>query len=375
MSWRITHPPEYHLNLSGGGSDVNVSRYFITFSSMDGGHAVASEDIQLLADDEVIIESQIYDSPNLAEWTWFISGNTSADTRIAIISQTSLQANNVNLLTVDGVDASYDGSSWSIESDQTNLRTVVAKVAGNGIVRNVGARWDGSGSPDCIIARIAIKRAGQIIHDWIFDVDNSTDVIADKAGSNITFSLINVLPEMRQKYEWSDAYNGWLKFGDTRPYYFFSFRQHALAGDVNIVAGQRVRFKCFNISSEFTLVSRAENSELVHIAGGNIYTSWTVSSATLDGEPLISGTPAPNDDLHHEIEVVLGANTAIYAIGGDVRNFAGLGGVVYDFAVDDGSVYSFALDDTDGIARNSGSGADGAYVGSPRFINFMGVAK
>lgn len=210
MSWIITYPPEYRLNLSEGGSSSNTSRYFITFSSMDGGRALASEDVQLLAGDEIIIESQIYDSPNVSGMTWLISGNTNADTYLSIVSQTSLQAANVNSINVNGVESVYDGSYWPVGANQTNLRTITAKVASGGVVRNVGASWGGAGSPDCIIARVAIKRAGQIIHDWDFNVDSSTDLITDKAGSNITFSLINVLPGMRVKYTWNDAKQAWV---------------------------------------------------------------------------------------------------------------------------------------------------------------------
>ena len=44
----------------------SVTRNFITFSSLDGGHAISREDIPVLAGDKIIIESQLYDSPHMS---------------------------------------------------------------------------------------------------------------------------------------------------------------------------------------------------------------------------------------------------------------------------------------------------------------------
>lgn len=199
-------------DIGGGASVAPITRNFITFSSMDGGYAIASEDIQLLADDEIIIESQLYDSPNIAGFTWLITGNRGTDTRIAMAGNNRFNLVNIDEIQVDDQATLYDadGSGYVYPTyNYPNMHTTRAVVYANGIFKRVACRWDGAESPDCIIARITIKRAGQTIHDWDFNVDSSTDVIEDSAGSRVTFTLVNVLPEMRVNYTFEEP-NKWV---------------------------------------------------------------------------------------------------------------------------------------------------------------------
>lgn len=181
-----------------------ITRHFITFSAMDGGHAVPSSPIALQAGDKVIAKTMLKAGTS-HRWIFNYAADTSDPRRFILFLNASsggvvhYQSSLASEVRVDSVAIANVSQTYT----DADLHTVEIDISGDALIDKIG-------SHDQVFESLKVVRNGQLYHDFDFNVDSSTDTIVDSAGSNITFSLVNVLPTMRQKVTWSDTHNTWL---------------------------------------------------------------------------------------------------------------------------------------------------------------------
>lgn len=190
-------------DIGGGASVAPITRNFITFSSMDGGHAVPSSPIALQAGDKVIAKTMLKAGTS-HRWIFNYAADTSDPRRFILFLNASsggvvhYQSSLASEVRVDSV-AIANVSQTYIDAD---LHTVEIDISGDALIDKIG-------NHDQVFESLKVVRNGQLYHDFDFNVDSSTDTIVDSAGSNITFSLVNVLPALRVHYTFDDVNQNW----------------------------------------------------------------------------------------------------------------------------------------------------------------------